>query len=454
MGRQEHDYIATQPQYEPSLLSQLKAAMSSQTMLEILRRDWPYPKGRGLTLKDCQVLRVYPREGKEFVLEYEMRFLDENGERGERVFGELVGEEAEKRCGELLIQLRKTRRKQLSRTSPKDLITCLPALGLILRFVGLDEKLHGLKLFHKPDTIRPILSRYLSLDGGDVSKCEYDILGHRLGKRCVIRCRFESLDPMTGRKVPRSLIGKVYKFREDRGGQVYAAMQDLWEQGFSDGAADGSRIPKPLAYVADWQLLLMEDVPGSSLAGLEGPRIEPAVEAAGKALAKLHRTPLKVPGRHTIEDEMGLLKGWVAVVSQVYPGMKATFEEAFSAVRYALNECRSFEPTLVHRDFYEKQVLVDGDQAILIDFDTLCLSDPTIDVGNFLAHLRLAGLQRLGSVERLEEVFLAAYRPGPSQGLPARVEAYTKSSLLRLACLHSLWPQWSHLAEPLLEGLA
>ena len=90
MGHQEPDTIATQPQYDPSLIRQLKEAMSSETMLEVLRRDWPYLKERDLTLEDCRVVRVYPRDGKEFVLEYEMRLLGENGEGGVRVFGELV----------------------------------------------------------------------------------------------------------------------------------------------------------------------------------------------------------------------------------------------------------------------------------------------------------------------------------------------------------------------------
>ena len=454
MGHQEPDTIATQPQYDPSLIRQLKEAMSSETMLEVLRRDWPYLKARRLTLRDCQVVRVYPRDRKEFLLEYEMRFLDENGERGERVFGELIGEEAEKRYGELLEGLKKTRKKQLSRTAPTDLITCLPDLGLILRFAGLDEELHGLTLIRKRFGIRPSLEQYLSLDGSDVRVRSIEILQHRWAKRCTVRWRFKSPIPNIGRGIHRSLIGKVYNFRKNRAGKVFAAMQALWEQGFSDEADDGIRIPKPLAYVPDSQLVLMEDAPGSSLDSLEGSRIEPAVEAAGKAIAKLHRTPLKVRGRHTVEDEEGLLRdNWVVVASQVHPGIKAAFEEGLSVVRDALNKSRNFEPTLVHRDFNDKHILVDGAQTILIDFDTLCLSDPAIDLGNFLAHLKLAGLQRLGNVERLEKAFLEAYRPGPSPNLPARIDAYTKSSLLRLACLYSLWPQWSHLAEPLLRNL-
>ena len=444
--------LATPPQYEPLLLRQLKATMSSTMMMEILRRDWRYPERHGLILKDCQVIRVHPREGKDFVLEYEMRFLNGDGEKVQKVFGVLVGAEAEKRCGELIKKLRK--RGQLSREVPTGLVTCLPNLGLILQFPGLDPRLRGLEPALDPVVMRPILSQCLSLEGGEPTEWVIDVLGHRLGKRCVIRYRLESVDPKTKRRLIRSLIGKVYKSRGDRGRQVFDAMRSLWERGFGDEAEDKIRIPKPLAYVPEWQLLLMEDAPGSPLAGLEGPVIDPGIEAAGRALGKLHRCVLEVPGRHSPADEVELLNSWVAIISQIYPEMNAALGAALAEVRRAIDRCRGFKPALVHRDFYEKQVLVDGLEAILIDLDTLCVSDPAIDVGNFVAHLKLAGLQRLESFERLEEAFLAAYRFGPSWDRSARVEAYTKASLLRLACLYSLWPRWSHLTEPLLAALA
>ncbi len=439
--------FAMSPQYEPSLLRQLKTAMSSAAMVEVLRRDWPYLKRQRSVLQDCEVGRVYPWEGKEFILEYDMRLLHEKEERVQRVIGRLVGEEADKQCKELVRKLRK--RGQLLSEVPTDSVTCLPNMGLILQFVGLDYRLQGLKSALDPVVMRPILARFLSLHGGGLPGCSINVLSHRLGKRCVIRYRQEPLD--STRLMERwSLIGKVYKFRDQRGRQVFAAMQSLWQGGFSGSAQDGIRIPKPLAYLADSQLLLMEDASGSSLLEFDRSEIEFAIVAAGKALAKLHRFPLGVSGRHTSEDEEELLNGWVAVISQVYPEMKATFGEALTEVQDYLSRHRNFEPALVHRDFHEKQVLLDGSQAVLIDFDTLCLSDPAIDVGNFLAHLKLAGLQRLGSVESLEAAFVEAYHPRPSRDFRARVEAYTKSSLLRLACLYFLSPRWKHLAESLL----
>jgi hypothetical protein len=425
--------------------------MSSAAMTEILRRDWSYLLRRDLVLKRCHVARAYPRDGAGFVLDYEMRFAGDNGGTVQRFFGLLVADEAEKRSNALVRKLLK--RAQLSPDGSTDLVTCLPSLGLILQFSGLDHRLPGLAPALNPAVMRRILSPYVSLDGGDAPECSIDILGHRLGKRCILRCRFEPSDSRAAPQAPRSFIGKLYKSRDDKGRQVFELMRSLWEHRFDDSAPDGIRVPRPLAYVPDWGLLLMEDVAGSPLPVSGGPQGELAVAAAARALAKHHRCPLKVPGRHTVAAELGLLIGWVTVVSQVHPHMRGGFEEALAQVQDGLARCRDVEPTLTHRDFYEKQVLLNGAESILIDFDTLCLADPAIDVGNFLAHLRLAGLQHRERVDGMEEAFVAAYDGVRSSDFPARVAAWVASSLLRLACLYSLWPQWSHLATPLLEAV-
>ena len=443
--------LAAPPRYEPALLRQLGTAMSSVAMTEILRRDWPYLRRRDVILTDCCVARVYPQDGQGFVLEYDMHFLGEHGATVQRFFGLLLGNEAANRCAALAKKL--TKRSQLPLDGRMDLVTCFPDLGLILQFSGLDHRLHGLKPALDPAVMRRILRPYLSLDGSDSPECAIDILGHRLGKRCVLRYRFEGLDARTGRRARRSFIGKLYKARDDKGRQVFEVMRQLWEHGFDDLAPDGIRIPKPLAYVPDWALLLMEDTQGTPVTASGGPPLGLAVEPAARALAKLHRCSLTVPARYTATDELELLNGWVTVVSQVHPDMKAGVEEALARVRDAIGRCPSVEATLTHRDFYEKQVLLNGNQIALIDFDTLCLADPAIDVGNFLAHLKLACLHHRGGTDRPEEAFLATYDRVHPPDFSARVAIYFTSSLLRLACLYSLWPQRSDLARPLLEAL-
>jgi hypothetical protein len=431
--------------FTPSRLAQLKAAMCSATMTEILGRDWVYPERRGLSVRDCQAVRVYPRENNRFVLEYQVRFRDKTGDRVERVIGELVGDTAQEHCRRVIERLRKERRGQLPRDEPTDLVAALPTLGLVLRFAGLDERLIGLKVAYDPAAIAPVLSRHLPINGG-AEEGRVKVLNHRLGKRCVLRYRLGEASPEADQTRARSAIVKVYEARSGLGGQVFSVMRNLKENGFGHGAKDGIRIPTPLAYLPEWKLLLMEDVPGSTPAhpDLQG------MEAAGWALAKLHRCSLEVPMRHSVDDEVALLGGWVAVIPQVYPELKEGLEEAFAIVRAGLRKCRDGGPTLVHRDYHEKQILVGGAQTIVIDFDTLCRADPALDVGNFLAHQKLAELQGRGDARRLEAAFLDGYRLLAPPGVFDRVEAYTNSALLRLACLYALWPRWSHLADPIL----
>jgi hypothetical protein len=335
--------------FTPSRLAQLKAAMCSATMTEILGRDWVYPERRGLSVRDCQAVRVYPRENNRFVLEYQVRFRDKTGDRVERVIGELVGDTAQEHCRRVIERLRKHRRGQLPRDEPTDLVAALPTLGLVLRFAGLDERLIGLKVAYDPAAIAPVLSRHLPINGG-AEEGRVKVLNHRLGKRCVLRYRLGEASPEADQTRARSAIVKVYEARSGLGGQVFSVMRNLKENGFGHGAKDGIRIPTPLAYLPEWKLLLMEDVPGSTPAhpDLQG------MEAAGWALAKLHRCSLEVPMRHSVDDEVALLGGWVAVIPQVYPELKEGLEEAFAIVRAGLRKCRDGGPTLVHRDYHEK----------------------------------------------------------------------------------------------------
>ena len=92
--------------------------------------------------------------------------------------------------------------------------------------------------------------------------------------------------------------------------------------------------------------------------------------------------------------------------------------------------------------------------AALTDFDTLCTGDPALDVGNFLAHLRLSDLQSGGDTRTLAVAFLDAYGAAVTGDFAIRTEAYQRAALLRLACLYSLSTRWAHLARPLLGGVA
>lgn len=445
--------MAIPAQYRPreELIERLRRAACPVTMLETLRRQWPYPQQGGLHLVACEICRVHRAGAKGFVIEYQLRLSGADGERVEAVFGELFPEDGKARFKQLVERSNKSRGEQVSRSASADLVWYVSDPGLVLRSLGLDDRIDGLRLLRKPSAMKSVLLQHVVPAGVRVSGVNPEVLRHRLGKRCIVRVRFKERGSDAGKSARGSVVAKFYNDRTDRGRQVFEAMGRLWSDGLGGRAQD--RVSEPIAYLPEWRAVLMEDVPGTPLSLLDGERRIVGTAAAGRALAKLHRCRHPVSGHHTVDDEIAMLAGWVGLIGDVYPELGAEAAAALGTVRNALDGCRDFEPALVHRDYYEKQVLIDGTHAVLIDFDTLCQGDPALDVGNFLAQQKLAELKGAASSERLEEAFLAGYGEALSADVVRRIEGYSKSTLLRLACLYSLRSPWTHIVNPLLEAI-
>ena len=109
---------------------------------------------------------------------------------------------------------------------------------------------------------------------------------------------------------------------------------------------------------------------------------------------------------------------------------------------------------LSHRDFHEKQVLLGNRAVIFLDFDTLAMSDPALDIGNFLAHARLAALQTGTDTAAAEAAFRNAYGPIAGDEPMARIDIYRRASLMRLGCLYAFTSRWRRLSPTLLAEAA
>ena len=101
-----------------------------------------------------------------------------------------------------------------------------------------------------------------------------------------------------------------------------------------------------------------------------------------------------------------------------------------------LKSLDSQEPVLCHRDFHDKQVLVSGDETYLLDMDLLAYSDPGLDVGNIIAHMRLRSYQ--GCPVPWKEVALKLIRSANSRGVDSnRIKTWTASTFTRLLLIYS-----------------
>lgn len=92
--------------------------------------------------------------------------------------------------------------------------------------------------------------------------------------------------------------------------------------------------------------------------------------------------------------------------------------------------------TIIHGDFYAKQVLVDQGGIKFIDFDQAGLGSPDQDVGNFVAKLFWQALNQglaQGYAEQCADIFLDGYRSGRNGFDEHAYRAQLAASLIRCA---------------------
>jgi Ser/Thr protein kinase RdoA (MazF antagonist) len=258
------------------------------------------------------------------------------------------------------------------------------------------------------------------------------IVRHKPGRRCTLR-----YDLVVGGR-PERLYGKTYASK--RGSRVHRAAQAISEA-HACGPAVG--LPAPVAHLPKLKLLLQRAVEGAPVRGaLLGGDTALAARIA-EALCALHVSGVELDRRHGLGDELAALRARVEATALLQTRATLALVEA------AAGEPVNWRWRPVHRDFYDGQVLMNGDRLAILDFDDAAMSEPAVDVANFLAHLRLLRLEQPAHVDPVQAVsaaFLKRCReldPDLDLGVLCLLESAT---LLRLACIHERY------SEPLVEA--
>ncbi len=160
--------------------------------------------------------------------------------------------------------------------------------------------------------------------------------------------------------------------------------------------------------------------------------------------------------RRTLEYEVKRLGQFSDQVAQHTPGGSSALTRARVDLVKAAGRLGSFEPTVIHKDFYHAHVLWDGAQLSVLDFDELSVGDPAFDVGHFLTHMER---QRWLLPDQARVLGAAAQRfadayPGIDEpGFQDRVAFYRGYAALKLAATEARRgrPGWAERAVTLLE---
>lgn len=181
-----------------------------------------------------------------------------------------------------------------------------------------------------------------------------------------------------------------------------------------------------------------------------------AYRSVGEALRSLHATAPMGLAIHDAEAEASMLATRMECAGVFAEHLHASLDTPAIGVLDALR-APSSRLTLVHRDLYDKQVIVRGEERVgLLDFDTLAAGEPAIDLANMLAHLELRVLQGTLAPELAHlaaNEFLAGYGRDVAAGESPRIAAYLDASRLRLAILYAFWPKWSALSGALAQAI-
>ena len=364
-------------------------------------------------VRSLRPLRLYPDWRGGYVILYAV----DRGEGEDMILGRMAAEDAEQEAAALRATLA---RKPVPGDAARPVLA-LADPGLVLQPLGVDPRLPGIGMVRRPgrfvDRLRAQGATQPAVEGG-----RFTLLSHRLGRRCTLRFHLSGTEG-------RSLIVKLFR-RPDRARRAFATLAALRAQGFAAGAV---RVPAPLALLEEVAILVMEDVPGVPLLEVPADRRAAIAGASGAALARLHAASAPEAGSHGPAEEFATLERWCDLAASLRPDMAAAIATSLAAVRAGLS---GLEPparqVLLHRDLHERQILSSGAALSLLDFDTLALGEPALDLGNLLAHLALAGEPCQGG---LAAAFLAGYGGGDRLAAP-RLEVWTMAALLRLACLH------------------
>ncbi|MDZ7359708.1 MAG: aminoglycoside phosphotransferase family protein [candidate division KSB1 bacterium] len=433
-------------------------------MAEIFSKNLrPALAEQSLQIERCAVEWLQHRRGRRCRLLYRLNMRDAGGQTIDQwFFGKLL------RPGQAR---REYEEAMIAASSPNGLWQPLylwPDLEMVIWSFPHDPAMPGLRQAADPIWVQARLNSQIAALGLPAAwRCE-EVVVERVkympGKRCVLRCHARLADchknavaqasslqadmifalhcdarvkvnaDSSGASRCLSFYSKTYA--DGKSVLHFANLQKLYANALRNGQS--FKVPRPLAHWDEANTLWQESWEGrpliDRLGELDWEKLFPRIAAA---LAAFHQSPCDhLPEVEALERGFEAVQEDAPMLGWLLPQQQARFDEAQAAIA-AAKEILSRQPAPhapTHGTMRLEQILFkDGDMA-LVDFDAAALSDPHLDVAEFLISLQFLefshGLprQRLAAAA---QSFQAAYaRQVPWRLDPQRVAWHAAVSLL------------------------
>jgi hypothetical protein len=333
----------------------------------------------------------------------------------------------------------------------------IDALHMAVFAFPLDADLPSLLGATDRDALTPLLSEALQpiqAPGFAAEDCRAELVDYGRKQRATLRYH------VAGRAggAPAEDVVVYGKLTGDGSGAlagpISAALREVQEH-----SPIGYRfnVPRVLAWRPEMHLSLLEAIPGQSLIGdalkaqLRGKpavvgamSIEQMVDACARIAATLHTSGIQLGRRRTFADEMASLRRELSYLQPISPELGERLAAWLDQIDQNAAQSQPLPLCFNHGDFTYGQLLFDGSDSGLIDFDSVCQAEPALDLAQFLTYLRVASLKSKltpeatrALIEQLGQRFLDTYASmsgvssSDSQQLAERVSLYKALSLVR-----------------------
>ena len=331
-------------------------------------------------------------------------------------------------------------------------VYAFPIDGELPTLVGATDRRRMVAIFNEtlPDAL---MGRFIAQD------CQIVPVNYARRYRCVMRYEIAGQAPGSDRPQRRVVYGKVAT--DSQGALVGAVIAALRERMAANGGEHEFNIPRSLGFRPDLQLSLLEAIPGTPrinqllkarLGGADGAQdgaltLEEALDICARTASALHTSGIALGRRRTLDDELAALTRDIQALRRVAPELGAQFQSWLERIETYAEESDPLRHCFSHGDYTYAQLIFDDTSSGLVDFDTVCQAEPALDLGQFLAYLRVAAHKARkasgGDIapigEQLGARFLSTYiaatgdRLEDEQRLRVRVSVYEIVSLLRMA---------------------
>ncbi len=280
------------------------------------------------------------------------------------------------------------------------------------------------------EKLRNALDGYGEVSGGSTARCsEVNFVRYQPGLRHVLRYELESEGGNT------SVFAKLSP--PDQSARAFQVSRHASE--WLAAHPTSVTCVRPLAFDAADSVILYPHVVGLPLSEhLRRPSrdLMSRLRQGGEALNLLHCLPKSL----TLGLELQNLTGEIEEITQASEFVQVLLPEVGATIHSLLDCAGELHPqlpqelpTYMHGDLKIEHLLVTESGLTLIDFDTCRLGDPALDVGTFLADLRLCySIYNLPGVEGAQKHFLEGYCSGAPDERLVRARLYEAVELVKM----------------------